>query len=334
MGRRPGDNDNDDDNEDDDNEEQADVTFTCPDGSVVSKNAICPAVLPYCDTDEGKAAVSCHDRYDHDQITGLYPCLDGSQVSNPQDCGSASERLNELGGTAQLAPGQVPLENKPCLYDTSLPQCAPVDGNCRDGYGKNEDGRCFPEHSKCPDGYHGHEDDESGECISNNTSCDPGYVMTVMTNGGDNCEQKQQISCIDVPFYMTCDSQKKKNDKDSNNDSGSSSSSSSTTKTIVVNPTSSTVNAADVSTCKLDGSADGIQQIFDTAKYQACKLHTHNDKIYYDGFVTGCMQVGNTKLICETVANSNILNISTQNLQTLAATISQTSQAIQPAAVN
>ena len=332
---RPGDNDNDDDNEDDDNEEQADVMFTCPDGSVVSKNAICPAVLPYCDTDEGKAAVSCHDRYDYDQITGLYPCLDGSQVSDPQDCGSASERLNELGGTAQLAPGQVPLENKPCLYDTSLPQCAPVDGNCRDGYGKNEDGRCFPEHSKCPDGYHGHEDDESGECISNNTSCDPGYVMTVMTNGSDNCEQKQQISCIDVPFYMTCDSQKKKNDKDSNNNSGSSSSSSSTTKTIVVNPTSSTANAADVSTCKLDGSTDGIQQIFDTAKYQACKLHTPNDKIYYDGFVTGCMNVGNTKLICEAVANSNILNINTQNPQTPAATtIPQSLQAIQPAAVN
>jgi hypothetical protein len=143
------------------------------------------------------------------------------------------------------------------------------------------------------------------------------------------------FGCVDVPFYMTCDSQKKKNDKDSNNNSGSSSSSSSTTKTIVVNPTSSTANAADVSTCKLDGSADGIQQKFDIAKYQACKLHTNNDKIYYDGFVTGCMNVGNTKLICEAVANSNILNINTQNPQTPAATtIPQSLQAIQPAAVN
>jgi hypothetical protein len=158
--------------------------------------------------------------------------------------------------------------------------------------------------------------------------------MSVMTNGGDNCEQTQQIRCVDLPFYMTCDSQKKKNDKDSNNNSGSSSSSSSTTKTIVVNPTSSTANAADVSTCKLDGSADGIQQKFDTAKYQACKLHTNNDKIYYDGFVTGCMQVGNTKLICETVANSNILNINTQIPQTPATTIPQSSLAIQPTAIN
>ena len=87
---------------------------------------------------------------------------------------------------------------------------------------------------------------------------------------------------------------------------------------------------ADVSTCKLDGNTDGIQQIFDTAKYQACKLHTHNDKIYYDGFVTGSMQ----NYICETVANSNILNINTQNPQTPAVTtIPQSSQVIQPAAI-
>lgn len=69
--------------------------------------------------------------------------------------------------------------------------------------------------------------------------------------------------------------------------------------------------AADASNCKLDGSADGIQQKFDTAKYQACMLHTKNDKIYYDGFVAGCMNVGNTKLICQTVADSSILNMKT-----------------------
>jgi hypothetical protein len=135
-----------------------------------------------------------------------------------------------------------------------------------------------------------------------------------------------------MTFYLTCDSQKKKED----GNGGSSSSSSSTTKTIVVDPSSKTTpaitfaNAADVSNCKLDGSADGIQQKFDTAKYQACKLHTNNDKIYYDGFVTGCMQVGNTKLICEAVANSNILNINTQT----PTTIPLPTQTIQPTMTN
>ena len=137
-------------------------------------------------------------------------------------------------------------------------------------------------------------------------------------------------ACNDLPFYMSCESQKKKGDDKHDGKTNV------IQKTTVVQSASSTAaaNPTDVSNCKLDGSADGIQQIFDTTKYQACKLHTYNDKIYYDGFVTGCMQVGNTKLICEAVANSNILNINTQIPQTLAATISQTSQAIQPAAIN
>jgi hypothetical protein len=34
-------------------------------------------------------------------------------------------------------------------------------------------------------------------------------------------------------------------------------------------------NAADVSNTKLNGSANGIQQKFDTAKYQACGLYAN-----------------------------------------------------------
>jgi hypothetical protein len=124
---------------------------------------------------------------------------------------------------------------------------------------------------------------------------------------------------------MTCDGQKTKDDKDNSN---SGSSSSSTTKTIVINPSCTISNAVDISNCKLDGSADGIQQKFDTAKYQVCKLHTNSDKVYYDGFITGCMQLGNTKLICEAIADSNILNIKTQ-LQTQ--TTTQPTQELQPA---
>ena len=102
----------------------------------------------------------------------IVQCSNGSTATSQESCS-----LNELGGTAPLVPGQVPLEDKPCLYDTSLPQCAPVDGKCRDGYGTNENGRCFPQHSKCPDGYHGHEDDESGECIPNKIPCSQGYTV-------------------------------------------------------------------------------------------------------------------------------------------------------------
>jgi hypothetical protein len=41
------------------------------------------------------------------------------------------------------------------------------------------------------------------------------------------------------------------------------------TGTIIPLPISRTETTAESSNCKLDGSADGIQQKFDTAKYQA-----------------------------------------------------------------
>jgi hypothetical protein len=44
-------------------------------------------------------------------------------------------------------------------------------------------------------------------------------------------------------------------------------------------------NAVDVSNCKLDGSATGIQQKFDAAKYLACGLFADGQKAYSDGFV-------------------------------------------------
>ena len=137
-------------------------------------------------------------------------------------------------------------------------------------------------------------------------------------------------SCDDLPFYMTCHGpDEKKNDNDNDKKV--------IQKTTVIQSATATANAnanantnaADVSNCKLNGSADGIQQKFNPVKYQACGLYTSADKAYYDGFVAGCMQVGNTKLICETVANSNIIAPPAQ-MQTA----TQPIQAIQPAAVS
>ena len=30
----------------------------------------------------------------------------------------------------------------------------------------NEDAQCVPDHDQCPEGYHSHEDDETGLCIA------------------------------------------------------------------------------------------------------------------------------------------------------------------------
>lgn len=101
-------------------------------------------------------------------------------------------------------------------------------------------------------------------------------------------------------------------------------------KTTVINSASTTATSAEVSNCRLDGSADGILQKFDTIKYQACGLYIDGQKAYSDGFVAGCIQVGNTQLICQSLVDSSKLNVNM--LTTQAAT--QPTQGIQPSAVN
>jgi hypothetical protein len=113
------------------------------------------------------------------------------------------------------------------------------------------------------------------------------------------------------------------------------------TKTLQTATTTTTSTSAEESSCRLDGSADGIQQTFDSIKYQACGLYLNGQKAYSDGFIMGCTQVGNTQLICQALVDSSILNTKTQQMQTSTTpqpptqstpqTMTPSSQAIQPA---
>ncbi|VFJ13008.1 hypothetical protein [Candidatus Nitrosocosmicus franklandus] len=88
-----------------------------------------------------------------------------------------------------------------CLFDPSLPKCAPDEnGNCPEGFGMNEDERCFPHHERCPLGYHSHEDDESGKCIPDSVPCDPGYIMNP---DFPSCEYKEFV-CQKHPDLKEC----------------------------------------------------------------------------------------------------------------------------------
>jgi hypothetical protein len=218
------------------------------------------------------------------------------------------------GGTTPLqaeiippAPGPVPApaHDNDCLSDPSLPKCASVGGECPDGFGMNDDEQCFPNHDKCPNGSHSHEDDESGRCIPDKTPCEDGYVM----NDNKNCVNKS--FCEKHPKASECKSKsdhKSGNDKESdgnnNRDNGGSNehktiqsaiASASANATVTVN----TVNGTYV--CQLEGIAAGTHQAFDMLKYQACGAQANGQKAYYDGFVQQCMQVGNSKQICEAV---------------------------------
>jgi hypothetical protein len=105
------------------------------------------------------------------------------------------------------------------------------------------------------------------------------------------------------------------------------------------------VIANEVSSCRIDGNAHGIQQKFDTAKYRACGLYPNGQIAYSEGFVMGCTQVGNTQQICQAFLDSSILNMRTQQptqtqsqtatqpTQSNTQTPTQPTQAIQPSAV-
>jgi hypothetical protein len=106
---------------------------------------------PYCDLVPDDYQGTCHDRRDIDEITGKYPCNDGTQADDWRDCADASVPL----------PGPSP-SPKPCDPVTD-PNCDPVvcpanpqviDGDCvpsecKAGF-KLVDGVCDPL-PKCPD---------------------------------------------------------------------------------------------------------------------------------------------------------------------------------------
>jgi hypothetical protein len=70
-----------------------------PGGGSSSNLGLNELVLPYCDTPVGKAASSCHDRLDYDDVTGLAPCNDGTQKADYHDCKDATKKNNDNSGS-------------------------------------------------------------------------------------------------------------------------------------------------------------------------------------------------------------------------------------------
>jgi hypothetical protein len=161
--------------------------------------------LPYCDLIPSVAQnYSCHDRRDYDDITGLYSCNDGTQKEDWRDCADVSRADYEE------FKNQEPID--PCLLDPdNSPTCPPpVDGQCSEGYNMNENGNCFPEHNRCPTGYHSHEDDESGRCILDSTPCDEGYTMNP---DFPSCDLKERV-CEENPWLIACGGNGQEPDKE------------------------------------------------------------------------------------------------------------------------
>jgi hypothetical protein len=115
-----------------------------------------------------------------------------------------NDNQNTVNETSQKEEIAEPSNSQPdgdCLFDPSLPKCAPDEnGKCPDGFAMNGDGQCFPRHDRCPEGYHSHEDDESGKCIPDDVPCDPGYIMNP---DYPSCENKDRV-CQEHPDLEDC----------------------------------------------------------------------------------------------------------------------------------
>lgn len=66
-----------------------------------------------------------------------------------------------------------------CLFNPSLPKCAPIEGKCPSGFLMNENSQCFPD-KPCPAGFTKFDEDETGTCYP------VSHLPTPSLSAGDN----------------------------------------------------------------------------------------------------------------------------------------------------
>ena len=96
--------------------------------------------------------------------------------------------------------------DRSCMFDAYQLRCIPGAGQeCPEGFGNNDDSTCFFLHREgCPEGYHSTDNDESGQCYSNEEGCNAcatingtrhDYVLLTERPGkGDTCADPRYLN--------------------------------------------------------------------------------------------------------------------------------------------
>jgi hypothetical protein len=96
--------------------------------------------------------------------------------------------------------------NRSCMFDAYQLRCIPgADQVCPEGFGNNDDSTCFLFHKEgCPEGYHSTDNDETGQCYSNEEGCNAyatingtrhDYVLLTDRPGkGDTCADPRYLN--------------------------------------------------------------------------------------------------------------------------------------------
>ena len=190
----------------------------------------------------------------------------------------------------------------PCLDNPNLPECQSPADPCLDNPNLPECQSPIDPCVKNPD----LDECKPGHCIPEDPTCIPILPLRPTCPPGFHFHRGL---CIENP-------------DDDDNNGGSSS------KTTIILPSVTTV---ELSSCRLDGNAHGMQQKFDIAKYRACGIYPNGQLAYTDGFVMGCTQIGNTQQLCQAfvVMNTQQTPTTTQT-QTQPITQSTTQSRQQP----
>jgi hypothetical protein len=95
--------------------------------------------------------------------------------------------------------------DRSCMFDAYQLRCIlGADQVCPEGFGNNDDSTCFFFHKKgCPEGYHSTENDETGQCYSNEEGCNTyvtingtrhDYVLLIdRPDNGDTCADPRYL---------------------------------------------------------------------------------------------------------------------------------------------
>ena len=192
-----------------------------------------------CSGSGGATGIPFCDLYNATQVAQLYPNL-----TNPSHCLNREynpikfcQEFDDLTSTYEYCrnvPGSEEYfeyaktggPDESCLFDVYQIKCrafpnmnetAPV--QCPEGFGNNEDDRCFPLHKAgCPEGYHDTDEDETGQCYPNDEGCqawllsydddDSRFEFILVTDrpDGDYCYDPGNLCDDDVqPDHPKCD---------------------------------------------------------------------------------------------------------------------------------
>jgi hypothetical protein len=88
--------------------------------------------------------------------------VNGSTIADLQTNDTAKRETPEMTETQMNVSGRV-VPDDDCLFNPSLPKCAPIEGKCPSGFLMNENEQCFPD-KPCPTGFTKLDEDETGTC--------------------------------------------------------------------------------------------------------------------------------------------------------------------------